>query len=126
VTASDTAIAGVIIYTPEGHMSIQLMYRHGRPVVRGDSGLTSAASGLAPLPWDGPTALAALNTYDAYFGTYVIDATRHTVAHHVVGELRPNGVGQTYARAYTLRGDTLFLRSTRPEEQWQMVWLRAR
>lgn len=126
VTVSDTAIAGILMYAPEGHMSGQLMYRRGRPVVPGDSGLTSAGTGLAPLPWDGHTALAVLNTYDAYFGTYVLDTARHTVAHHVVGELRPNGVGQTYERAYTMSGDTLFLRSVRPEERWQMVWLRAR
>ena len=115
-----TRPVGMIIYTGDGHMAVQVMVLP-RPVV-------------PPVP-EGPDQVSAWNdeqlrrvveTYDAYFGTYVVDSAQHLVTHHVEGELRPNHVGAAYARRYALSGDTLSLSSTKPGEYWRVIWERVK
>ena len=37
--------------------------------------------------WSPEQVRQVVETYDAYFGTYVVDEARHIVTHHVEGEL---------------------------------------
>jgi hypothetical protein len=126
VTARDRDVVGLLVYTPEGRMAVQLMYRNGRPVVSADDDVASDGVGLGHIGWSGADAKAAIDTYDAYFGTYTVDAARRTVVHHVHGELRPYGVGTRYERRYELRGDELWLMPADPDLHWRAVWKRVR
>ena len=56
-----------------------------------------------------PNNSAASGGYDAYFGTYEVDAARHTVTHHLLAALSPGDVGRTLTRRFFLRGDTLII-----------------
>ena len=76
--------------------------------------------------WDADDARTAIDTYDAYFGTYEVDPERDLVTHVVVGELRPPGVGARYGRRFELRGDELWLTPEDPSEGWRVVWRRVR
>jgi hypothetical protein len=119
-TVATSRPVGMIVYTPEGRMAVQIMVLP-RPVV-------------PPVP-EGPDEVAAwsseqvrrvVETYDAYFGTYQLDEASHTVTHHVEGELRPNYVGAAYARRYEVDGDRLVLSSTSPGEHWRVIWERVK
>lgn len=111
---------GMIVYTPEGRMAVQIMVLP-RPVVppvpEGPDEVTA---------WSSEQVRRVVETYDAYFGTYEIDEARHIVTHHVVGELRPNYVGAAYARRYQVDGDRLLLSATNPDEHWRVVWERVK
>lgn len=126
VVARDRDIVGLLVYTPGGRMAVQLMYRKGRPVVSGKDDVASDGVGLGHIGWSGADAKAAIDTYDAYFGSYTVDAARRTVVHHVHGELRPYGVGTRYERRYELRGDELWLTPGEPGLHWRAVWRRVR
>ncbi|MDQ6828174.1 MAG: lipocalin-like domain-containing protein, partial [Gemmatimonadota bacterium] len=52
---------------------------------------------------------AAINGYDAYFGTYVVDIRSHTVTHHFIAALNPTDVGREVTRRYRFEGDQLVL-----------------
>jgi len=54
-------------------------------------------------------AKSALDTYEAYFGTYEVDEARGTVTHHVEGSLLPNWTGSDQLRCYELSDDFLIL-----------------
>jgi Lipocalin-like domain len=41
---------------------------------------------------------AAINGYDAYFGTYRVDETAGTLATHLKGSISPVNIGKTYIR----------------------------
>jgi hypothetical protein len=94
---------GMLIYTRDGHMSVQLMY---------------------------PKAAMAQNNeyvqdgYEASFGSYVLDEAAHTLTHHVQGSVtRDLLVGKDLPRAYRFTPDgLLIIRSTRPEEHWSVTW----
>jgi len=110
---------GMIIYTPEGRMAVQIMMVP-RPVVppvpEGPDQVTA---------WSSEQTRRVVETYDAYFGTYEVDSVRRIVTHHVEGELRPNLVGSSYARRYELDHDRLILSSADPNEHWRVVWQRV-
>lgn len=111
---------GMIVYTPEGRMAVQIMVLP-RPVVppvpEGPDEVTA---------WSSEQVRRVVATYDAYFGTYEVDEVRHIVTHHVEGELRPNYVGSAYARRYEVDGDRLLLSAANPGEHWRVVWERVR
>jgi hypothetical protein len=125
VVARDTTVAGLLIYTPEGRMAVQLMYR-GRPGVSTANDVPSTGVGLGHVGWSAEDARAAIDTYDAYFGAYEVDSEHNIVTHMVVGELRPPGVGARYGRRFELRGDELWLTPEDPAEGWRVVWRRVR
>ncbi len=99
---------GMLCYHPSGAMSVQSAPRKPRPRV-----------GDRPTPAE---ALAALDGYVAYFGTYTIDETARTVTHRPVGTVQP-GPATPLVRAFELVGpDRLVLRPVdRPGE---IVWER--
>ena len=94
-------LQGSLIYTADGHMSVQVVYPE--PGVNNDY---------------------TLNGYEASFGTYVVNESAHTVTHHVQGSITPGLVGKSLIRAYQLQGGRLIIHSTRPDEHWQVIWER--
>jgi hypothetical protein len=106
VTAEDGAVfhpmgrdaTGLIIYTPDGYMSAQLM-KHGRPAyVAGDmQGGTSEEI------------IAAARGYLAYSGPFSVDEKSLTLRHHMSVSLFPNWIGDTQERLIHLEGEILTL-----------------
>jgi hypothetical protein len=54
-------------------------------------------------------AKSAIETYEAYFGTYEVDEVQGTVTHHVEGSLLPNWTGSDQVRFYKFSNDCLIL-----------------
>lgn len=119
-TISSNPATGVLVYTPEGRMAVQIVVlpRPVVPAVPEGPGNVDA--------WDAGQVRNVIETYDAYFGTYEADEANQTVTHHVQGELRPNLDGADFRRRYEINGDRLTLRSTDPRETWRVVWKRVR
>lgn len=94
---------GMLIYTRDGHMSVQLLY---------------------PKPADEKNNQYVLNGYEASFGTYDVDEATHTLTHHVQGSItRGLLVGKDLPRIYRFTQDgQLILRSARPDEHWSVTW----
>jgi Lipocalin-like domain len=94
---------GMLIYTPDGHVSVQLMY-------------PESANGLSNE--------YVLNGYEASFGSYDVDETARTVTHHVQGSnTRDLLVGKDLPRKFEFTADGyLVIRSTRPDERWSVTW----
>ncbi len=112
---------GLLLYTPDGYMSGQIM-RPGRPRFQG-----GALSGGSEAE-----IRAALLGYVAYFGAYAVDERARTVTHEVIGSWYPNFVGSRQVRHYEFDGpDRLLLRtpprgSGRDARTDLLVWERAR
>ena len=95
---------GMLIYTRDGHMSVQLMY---------------------------PKSAGALsneyveNGYEASFGSYDINEATHTVTHHVEGaNTRDLLVGKDLPRVYQFSANgNLIIKPARPEEHWSVRWV---
>ncbi|MDR3740373.1 MAG: lipocalin-like domain-containing protein [Terracidiphilus sp.] len=94
---------GMLIYSRDGHVSVQLMY-------------PKAAAGVSNE--------YVLNGYEASFGRYTLDETRHTVTHHVLGSNTGDLlVGRDLPRIYQFTADgRLIIRSANPEEHWSVTW----
>ena len=84
---------GLLIYTPDGCMSGQIM-RPERP--RFQEGALAGGSAAE--------IRAALLGYVAYFGTYAVDESARTVTHEVIGSWYPNFVGSRQVRHYEFEG----------------------
>jgi hypothetical protein len=52
---------------------------------------------------------AALNGYDAYFGTYRIDETAGTIATHLEGSISRINIGKTFIREVRVVGNELII-----------------
>jgi hypothetical protein len=94
---------GMLIYTRDGHVSVQLMY-------------PKSASALSnEYVQDG---------YEASFGSYDVDETTHTVTHHVQGSItRDLLIGKDLPRVYQFTDDGhLILKPARPDEHWSVTW----
>ena len=94
---------GILVYTRDGHMSVQLMYPE---------------SAHAP---DNEYVRAG---YEASFGSYDVDEEKHTLTHHVQGSItRGLLVGRNLPRLYQLTQDGhLIIRSADPNEHWSVTW----
>ena len=95
---------GVIMYTRDGHMAVQIL---------------AAAHG--PVDVGGPVQYEQ-GGYEAYYGTYDVDAKAHTVTHHVEGALVRTLIGKDLTRVYRFEGRQLILKSSRVDEHWSIVW----
>jgi Lipocalin-like domain len=94
---------GMLIYTRDGHMSVQLMYPKSEHSLSNEY---------------------VQNGYEASFGTYDVNAAGHTVTHHVQGSNTGDRlVGKDLPRVYTFneRGQ-LVIKSARPDERWSVTW----
>jgi hypothetical protein len=94
-------LKGTLIYTRDGHMSVQIMYPPSESALSNDY---------------------VKNGYEASFGSYEVNEESHTVTHHVQGSITPGLVAKDLTRMYELSGGRLIIRSSRPEEHWSVVW----
>jgi len=94
---------GMLIYTRDGHMSVQLMY---------------------PKSGTSQSNQYVLDGYEASFGSYDVDEARHTLTHHVQGSnTRDLLVGKDLSRVYRFTADEkLVIRSAQPDEHWSVTW----
>jgi hypothetical protein len=95
---------GLLVYTRDGHMSVQVMYRN-----------PPAGSNAAPVQY-------AQGGYEASFGTYKIDESNHTFTFHVEGALVRTLIGKDLTRVYDLSGKQMIVRSSSPDEHWRVAW----
>ena len=97
---------GVLVYTRDGHMSVQIMARN-----------PNAAPPTGPVQYE-------QGGYEAYYGKYDVDERAHTVTHHVEGALVRSLIGNDLTRVYEFSGKQLILKSSRPDEHWTVAWER--
>ena len=110
---------GLIMYTPDGYMSAQIMTRsrpcYNRPVASGGTAEESAA---------------AATGYLAYSGPYSVDVSTGDIHHHVMVSLLPNWLGHTQIRHSQLDSEQLTLSAETPLPNGTtmsstLVWARA-
>jgi hypothetical protein len=94
---------GIIMYTPDGYMSAQLMLPERPAFASGDWFRGS----------DEEVKQEALG-YIAYSGAFHTDEERQTLTHSMFVSLFPNWVGQTQPRMVRVEGDMLHLSSVTP------------
>src|SRR5215831_17822184 len=95
--------SGLLVFTRDGHMSVQVMYRN--PASQRQS---------APVQY-------SQGGYEASFGRYAIDDD-HTFTFHVEGALVRTLIGKDLKRAYELSGNQLIVTSPDPREHWRVAW----
>lgn len=98
---------GLLVYTRDGHMSVQVMYRNPQAAQQTNS--------ATPVQY-------AQGGYEASFGTYQIDEGAHIFNYHVDGALVRTLIGQDLPRAFEFSGKQLLIKSTHPEEHWRVAW----
>jgi hypothetical protein len=94
---------GMLIYTRDGHMSVQLMFPKWESGVSNDY---------------------VQNGYEASFGSYDVNEEAHTVTHHVVGSVTRGLVGKDLPRMFEFSGRQMIIKSIRPDEHWSVTWER--
>jgi len=94
---------GLLVYTREGHMSVQVMYRNPQ-----------AGSTAAPGQY-------AQGGYEASLGRFEINDA-HTFTFHVEGALVRTLIGKDLKRVYELSGKQLIVKSPDPNEHWRVAW----
>jgi hypothetical protein len=99
---------GLLVYTRDGHMSVQVMYRNPQANPQ-------TATNAAPVQY-------AQGGYEASFGTFEIDESTHTFTFHVEGAMVRTLIGKDLPRAFELSGNQLIVKSTRPDEHWRVAW----
>jgi Lipocalin-like domain len=95
---------GLLVYTRDGHMSVQVMDRDAQP----SAAVNQYSQG----------------GYEASYGTYAVDEKAHTFSFHVEGALVRTLVGKDLPRAYELSGKQMIVKSTRADEHWRVCWER--
>lgn len=100
------APVGMLIYTRDGHMSVQLMYPKSQQSLSNEY---------------------VENGYEASFGSYDLNAATHTLTHHVQGSnTRDRLVGKDLPRHYQFNAKgQLMIRPARPDEHWSVTWERT-
>ena len=89
---------GLLVFTRDGHMSVQVMERNPQ------------AQSLA-----GPEQYSQ-GGYQASFGAYEIDESAHTFTFHVEGALVRTLVGKDLTRVYEVSGKPLIVKPSSPNE----------
>ena len=97
---------GLLVYTRDGHMSVQVMDRDAP---------TGGAAARNPYSQGG---------YEASYGKYVVDEKAHTFTFHVEGALVRTLIGKDLPRAYELNGRQMIVKSVRADEHWRVCWER--
>ncbi len=99
---------GLLVYTRDGHMSVQVMYRN-------PPADPQAGTNAAPVQY-------AQGGYEASYGTYQIDERTRQFSFHVEGALVRTLIGKDLPRSFEFSGKQLIVKSTRPEEHWRVGW----
>jgi hypothetical protein len=94
---------GMLIYSQDGHMSVQIMFPKSESTLSNDY---------------------VRNGYEASFGSYEVNEATHTVTHHVQGSITPGLVGRELTRVYQFSDGRLIIKSARPDEHWSVTWER--
>jgi hypothetical protein len=94
---------GLLVYTRDGKMSVQVMYRE--PQRQNESASIQYAQG----------------GYEASFGTYKIDDA-HSFTFHVEGALVRALIGKDLKRVFELSENRLIVKSPDPNEHWRVTW----
>ena len=94
----------MLVYTRDGHMSVQVMYRN------------------PPTEISAAPAQYAQGGYEASFGTYSVDERAHSFTFHVEGALLRTLIGKDLPRSFEFSGKQLVVKSTHPEEHWKVGW----
>jgi len=95
---------GLLVYTRDGHMSVQVMYRNPQAGT------------------NAPGVQYEQGGYEASFGTYEIDEHAHTFTFHVDGALVRTLIGKDLSRIYEFSGKQLIVKSSNPDEHWRVAW----
>lgn len=90
---------GLLAYTRDGHMSVQVMARNPQ-------------AGTAYMQ-DG---------YESSYGRYEIDERSHTFTYRVEGALVRTLIGKDLVRGYEISGNQLIVTPSNPNEHWRVVW----
>ena len=93
---------GLILYTPDGYMSAQIMQRERAAVSADWTDLTPEDYRQEAM------------TYFAYSGPYSVDEEKGLLQHSMTVSLFPGWVGQTQPRAVEIDGDVLHLSTPSP------------
>lgn len=101
-----TDSAGLLVFTGDGHMSVQVMERN--PPAQAAAGPEQYSRG----------------GYEASFGTYSVNESTQTFTFHVDGALVRTLIGKDLPRAFEFSGKQLIVKSTRPDEHWKVTWER--
>ncbi len=96
---------GMLVYTRDGHMSVQVMYRN-----------PPAQDNAAPVQY-------AQGGYEASYGRYEVNDA-HTFTFHVEGALVRSLVGKDLKRLYELKDNQVVVKSPDPNEHWRVAWER--
>jgi hypothetical protein len=94
---------GIIMYTPDGYMSAQLM--------RPNPGHFASPDWFKATPEE---YTRAASNYFAYAGPFEVDEESKTVTHFVLVSLFPNWIGQKQQRIARIEGDALHLSTASP------------
>mgnify|MGYP005857205167 CR=1 FL=1 len=97
---------GLLIYLPDGTMSVQLM--------RPDRGQFTDLTHLQ----------TALEEYLGYYGRYTVDEAGGVVVHHVEGSSYPRWIGTDQVRRYRFEGDHLILSAEGQGVRRVLTWAR--
>ena len=92
---------GLLVYTSDGHMSVQVMYRNPHSQ---SGGVQYAAGG-----------------YEASYGRFEVDDD-HTFTYHVDGALVRTLIGKDLKRTYEISGKQMIVKSPDPNEHWRVAW----
>jgi hypothetical protein len=103
---------GMLVYTPDGHMSVQVMEREPQPSATAGQDQSSAPEQYSQ------------GGYEASYGSYAVDEHAHTFTFHVEGALVRNLIGKDLPRSYEFSGNQLIVKSTRADEHWRVAWER--
>lgn len=95
---------GLLVFTRDGHMSVQVMERN--PQAQTPAGPEQYSQG----------------GYEASFGTYAIDESAHNFTYHVEGALVRTLIGKVLTRVYDFSGNQLIVKSSSPDEHWRVAW----
>jgi hypothetical protein len=95
---------GMLVFTRDGHMSVQVMERNPQP---------QTPAGPEQYSQGG---------YEASFGRYEIDESARTFTFHVDGALVRTLIGKDLPRSFEFSGKQLIVKSTRPDEHWRVAW----
>jgi hypothetical protein len=95
---------GLLVFTRDSHMSVQVMERNPQPQAH-----------------PGPEQYSQ-GGYEATFGTFEINESAHTFTFHVEGALVRTLIGKDLPRSFEFSGKELIVKSTHPEEHWKVTW----
>jgi hypothetical protein len=94
---------GMLTYTRDGHVSVQLMYPASESAISNEY---------------------VLNGYEASFGSYEVNEAEHILTHHIQGaNTRDLLVGKNLPRLYRFDAEgNLLIKSARSDEHWSVTW----